>query len=147
MREYMLSLGSVLMLIAFSNMILPKGNIKKYVSLATGFIIISTALTVLPGSAGEISFSGDTFSISEEEISKIQAEYSAEVIKKHKENLESMVEEHLSKGAKAYVEVTETGEVTGVSIVSSRDESKAVMFIIENFGIGRERINIKNDKN
>ncbi len=146
MREYMLSLGSVLMLIAFSNMIVPEGNIKKYVALATGFMIISTALTILPGSMGEISFSADTFSISDEEVSKIQAEYSAEVIKKHKENLESKIEEHMTQGAKAYVEVTEEGEVIGVTILSSQDESKAIMYIIENLGVKRERIKIKYDK-
>lgn len=146
MREYMLSLGSVLMLIAFSNMIVPEGNIKKYVALATGFMIISTALTILPGSAGDISFSANTFSISEEEVSKIQAEYRAEVIKRHRENLETKIEEYLSEGAKAYVEVTEEGEVTGVTIHTTKDESEAVMYIIENLGIKRERIKIKNDK-
>ena len=129
MREYMLSLGSVLMLIAFSNMIVPEGNIKKYVSLATGFMIISTALTIIPGSIGEISFSESAFQISDEDVMKVQAEYSAKVIKKHRENLEQKIEEHMHEGSKAYVEVTQEGEITSVTLLSKKDESRAVLYI------------------
>ena len=145
MREYMFSLGTVLMLIAFANMIIPEGNIKKYVSLATGFMIISTTLSILPGTMGEISFPLQTFEIDSEEIAQIEAQSRAGIIKEHRENIARQIETQMN-GGKAYVEVTEQGEITSVTLVSSKDESRAVLYIIENFRLERERIKIKNDK-
>ena len=52
----MVSLGVVLMLISFSNMIIPDGGIKKYSSLAMGFMLICSALSFLPTSADEVVF-------------------------------------------------------------------------------------------
>jgi len=147
MREYMLSLGTVLMLTAFANMLVPEGNIKKYVSLATGFMIIITAISILPGGIDEFTFQESSFGMSDEEIAKIEAEYTAEVILKHRKNLEQKIEEHMSESGKAYVEVTEKGEITKVTLRSSQDESRAVMYIVENLGVKRERIKLKYDKN
>ena len=84
----MTSLGTVLMLIAFANMIVPEGNIKKYVSLAMGFMIITAALSVLPSKWEEIQFSSESFELSSDEIASAQAQYRAQVIKMHRENLE-----------------------------------------------------------
>ena len=89
MREYMTALGSMLIITAFAKMLVPEGSIKKYVSLATGFMIISTALSILPGKLGDISFSEDSFSFNDDEITKIEAEYKAEVIKEHRKNINS----------------------------------------------------------
>jgi len=146
MREYMLSLGTVLMLVAFANMIVPEGTIKKYVSLATGFMIITTAISIIPGKIGEISFPSESFQMSEEKIAGIEAEYYAEVMKEHKKNLETKIGEHMTKGGKVFVEVTEKGEIISITLISEKDESKAILYITENLGVERERIRIKNDK-
>lgn len=147
MREYMMSLGTVLMLIAFANMIVPEGNIKKYVSLAMGFILIIAALSALPGSIGEISFSPESFELSEEDIAKTQAEYKAEVIKIHRQNLKKKIEEQMLHGSKAYLEVSENGEIISVTLLVRGDESKAIFYITETLEVPRERIKIKYDEN
>lgn len=147
MREYMTSLGTILMLIAFSNMIVPEGKIKKYVSLAMGFILIIAALSVLPGSVGEISFSPEAFDMSDEDIARSQAKHRAEVIKIHRENLKRKIEQQMLHGSKAYVEVMENGEIISITLLVRGDESRAVLYITENLGVPRERIKIKYDEN
>ena len=147
MREYMTSLGTILMLIAFANMLVPEGNIKKYVSLAMGFILIIAAISVLPGSIGEISFSPEAFDMSEEDIARAQAEHRAEVIKIHRDNLKRKIEAEMLHDSKAYVEVLENGEIISVTLLVRGDESRAVLYITENLGVPRERIKIKYDEN
>ena len=146
MREYMVSLGCVLMIIAFSKMILPEGSIKKYVSLATGFILISTALTLFPGKIGEISFDEESFRLDEGDIAKMEATYQAKVITEHRENLQKKIEEQMSHNSKAFVEVSPEGEILSVTLRLQGDESKAVKYIVEELGVERERIKIKNDE-
>lgn len=143
----MTSLGTVLMLIAFANMIVPEGNIKKYVSLAMGFMIITAALSVLPSKWEEIQFSSESFELSSDEIASAQAQYRAQVIKMHREKLENKIAEQMRHGSKAYVEVSEDGEIISVTLLLRGDESKAVSYIVKNMGVPRERIKLKYDKN
>ncbi len=146
MREYMTALGSVLIITAFAKMLVPEGSIKKYVSLATGFMIISTALSILPGKLGDISFSEDSFSFNDEEITKIEAQYKAEVIKEHRKNLSEKIEAQMKHGSKAFAEVSPDGQIISVTLVLKGDESKALQYIVEELGVERERIKIKYDK-
>jgi len=146
MREYMTALGSVLIITAFAKMLVPEGSIKKYVSLATGFMIISTALSILPGKLGDISFSGDSFSFNDDEIAKIEAEYRAEVIKEHRKNLSGKIEAQMKHGSKAFAEVSPDGQILSVTLVLKGDESKALQYVVEELGVERERIKIKYDK-
>lgn len=146
MREYMTALGSVLIITAFAKMLVPEGSIKKYVSLATGFMIISTALSILPGKLGDISFSEDSFSFNDDEITKIEARYKAEVIKEHRKNLSEKIEAQMKHGSKAYAEVSPDGQILSVTLVLKGDESKALQYVVEELGVERERIKIKYDK-
>ena len=146
MKEYMTSLGTGLMLIAVSNMIIPEGSIKKYTSLAMGFMLISVALSLFP-SINEFSFESASFEISDEEIATAEAQYRAEVIKRHRENLEKDIEKELQYGGKAYAEVSPSGELISVVLSLNGDESHAVSYIVNNLGVPRERITIKYDKN
>ena len=147
MKDYMTSLGVVLMLIALSNMLVPEGSIKKYASLAMGFMLITSAISFIPTGSEAPIFTEDSFSISEEEVASAQAHYRAEVLKRHRENLEKTIEEKLKYGGRAYVEVSPDGEVISVALTVFGDESRAVAYIVENLGIGRERISLKYDKN
>ena len=146
MREYMTTLGCILIMTAFAKMLVPEGSIKKYVSLALGFILISTALSLLPGEIGEISFPADSFKADDEEIAKMEAKYRASVIKEHKKNIEKKIEEQMKHGSKAYAEVSEDGEIISVTLLLKGDESNAVLYITEELGVKRERIKIKYDK-
>lgn len=142
-----MSLGTVLMLIALANMIIPEGRMKKYVSLSMGFILIIATLSFLPGDIGEISFSPEAFDLSDESIAKSQAEYRAEVIKIHRENLRKKIEAQMLHGSKAFVEVSESGEIISITLLVRGDESGAVLYITESLGVPRERIKIKYDEN
>ncbi len=145
MREYMTSLGIVLMLISFSNMLIPEGSIKKYTSLAMGFMLICAALSYIPSE--ESLFSAETFNLDTEEVARNEAYYRAQVLKRHRDNLEKNIEERLKHGGSANVEISPQGEVISVTLLVNGDESGAVAYIIENFGITRERIKMKYDKN
>lgn len=147
MKEYMTSLGTVLMMTALSNMLIPNGNIKKFVSMAMGFILISAALSFLPAKKEDFRFSFDSFELSESDFARAEAVYRAEIIKEHKKNLENKIESYMKHGSKAYVEVTESGEITRVTLSLRGDESRAVRFITEELGVSRERIKLKYDKN
>lgn len=147
MKEYMTSLGTVLMLIAFSNMIVPKGSIKKYVSLAMGFILITVALSIVPSVKGDISFSADSFEFNSDDIAAAQAQHRAQVIKTHRENLEKKIAAQMKHGSRAYVEVSSDGEIISVTLHLKGDESSAVLYIVESLGVPRERIKLKYDKN
>ena len=147
MKEYMTSLGVILMLISFSNMLIPEGSIKKYASLAMGFMLITSALAFIP-IGGELPiFTENSFSISEEDVSKSEAQYRAEVLKRHRETLQKTIAEKLKYGGRAYVEVSPEGEVISVTLTIFGDESAAVAYIVENLGVERERIKLKYDKN
>lgn len=147
MREYMTTLGTVLMLISFSNMLIPEGSIKKYTSLAMGFILICSALSFFSADKNRPFFDITPFSLSKKEIENSEALYRAEVIKKHRENLENTIKGKLKHGGRVYVEVTEAGEVISVTMWIRGDESSAISYIVENFGITREDIKLKYDKN
>ena len=147
MKEYMSSLGCVLMITAFAKVIIPDGGIKKYMSLAMGFILISTALTLIPGKFGEISFPAESFRLDEKEVSRMEADYRARVMTGHKKNLQNKIEQQMQHGSKAFVEVSPEGEIISVTLRLKGDESKAVLYIVEQLGVERERIKLKNDKN
>lgn len=147
MKEYMTDLGVVLMLISLAGMLIPEGSIKKYASLAMGFMLIVATLSILPDGKGKINLTAENFSISEEEIASSQANFRAEVIKKHRENLKGKIEEHMLHGSKAFVEVSPDGEVISVTLLLRGDESRAILYIVENLGIGREKIKLEYDEN
>lgn len=147
MKEYMLNLGSVMMLMALSKLILPEGGIKKFATLAMGFMLITAALAPLPSSFDEISFDSESFEINDADIEKSEAQYRAQVLKTHRENLERMIEENIIHGSKVSVEVTQNGEIISVTLVLKGDESRAVNYIVNTLGVPRERIKISYDKN
>lgn len=147
MREYMISLGSVLMLVALSEILLPPGGIKRFASLAMGFMLISTAVAPLPASIEDIKLEADAFRIDEEELARSNAVYRAEVLKKHRENLAAKIKEHIKHGSEVYVETTPEGEITRVSLHLKGDESAAVIYITGELGVPRERIKLIYDNN
>ena len=147
MREYMICLGAVMMLIALSSILINEGGIKKFASMAMGFILISTAISPLPGGIKEIESAAEKFSISDADIAQAQAQYKAEIIKKHRENLEKEIEEKMIHGSKAYVEVSKDGEIISVKLKLFGDESAAVAYIVDTLKVQRERIKLSYENN
>ena len=138
MREYIISVGSVMTLISFALMLVPEGGIKKFASMAAGFMIISTILE-LP--KGEINFTGINIENMEADYSENEALYRAEVIKRHKENLKAAIEKEMKSG-KCYVETDNDGNITRVTLRSSEDESGALRYITQTLGVARERVKV-----
>lgn len=138
MKDYIISVGTVMMLIAFSHMILPEGGLKRFATLATGFMIICAVLSPLKGGEA-FDFSGITVENAAPFSAADDAQYRAEVLRRHRENLEKQIENHMQSG-KAYVEVDNDGNLTQVTLRSDCDESKAVLYITLQLGLSRERI-------
>lgn len=141
MREYIISLGAVMLLTSFMQLLLPEGGIKKFASLAAGFMIISAIISPIK-SDFDISSVFETDIVYEEEQEAI---YRAEVLKKHKENLREIIQKKLKHGGTAYVETDNEGNITSVTLRCKGDESAAVMYIVESMGVKRERIKVYDD--
>lgn len=144
MREYIISVGSVMTLVSFALLLIPEGGVKKFASLAAGFMIISA---ILEPNFGEIDISKINVESYEIDISKEEALYKAEVIKKHQENLKNAIEKEMKHNSQAYVETDSEGNITKVSLKCGGDESRAVLYITETLGVPRERIFISYENN
>ena len=138
MREYIVSVGSVMTIISFALMLVPEGGIKKFVSMAAGFMIISTMLE-LPG--GKFDFKGINIEKIVADYSQSEAQFQAEVIKRHKENLKAAVEKEMKSG-KCFVETDNEGNIIKVTLRCSEDESKALLYVTQTLGVPRERVKV-----
>ena len=140
MKEYMIGLGSVIMMISFAEILMPEGSVRSFASLAMGFMVI-TAVVMPLGNIGEnFSFSAESFSLDEESLENAQAEYRAEVLKEHRESITRKITEKIKYGSAVFVEVSPDGEITRVTITLRGDESAAVEYIVNTLGVPRERI-------
>ncbi len=140
MREYMIALGSVMMMVSISGILIPEGGIKKFASLAMGFMIITVA--VFPLGKGEeiFKFSPESFGVHEKKIKEAQSLYEKNVLEKHKQNLEEMIKVHIKHGSGVEVSVTSEGEVENITLTLKGDESRGVNYIVNTLNIPRERI-------
>lgn len=147
MKEYMIGLGSVIMMISFAEILMPEGSVRSFATLAMGFMVI-TAVVMPLGSMGEsFVFSAESFSLDEASLEKAEAEYRAGVLKEHRENITEKINEKIKHGSKVAVEVSPDGEITRVTIVLKGDESAAVEYIINTLGVPRERIKTEYENN
>lgn len=144
MREYIISLGSVMTLSALAQMLMPEGSIKKFASLAIGFMIVATVLSPIPFNVRNFNFKSESTEI---DFSSAEATYRAEVIMRHRENLSEKINAQMVHGSKAFVETDNDGNITSVTIRMRGDESKAVLYITNELKVSRERIKIINEDN
>ncbi len=147
MRDYMIALGTVMMLTALSKMLLPEGSIKKFATLAMGFMLICAVTSPLPNLIKEVKLDANSFEYDEADIKKAEATYRAQVIKKHRENLGALIEEKMVHGSKAYVETSENGDIISVTLRLRGDESAAVNYIVSELFVPRERIKLIYENN
>ncbi len=143
MKDYLITVGSVIMLVSFSQMLLSDGGMKKFASLAAGFIIIAAISSPLNG---HITIP-DTGGIKMDGTPDYEAAYRAEVLKRHRDNLRAMIKEHMKYGGNVYVETDTEGNITKITLLCRGDESAAVLFITNELKVPRERIIVKNENN
>lgn len=147
MREYMKNLGTIMMMIALSNMLIPEGGIKKFASLATGFMLITAAVAVVPKNVSEFSFSSPAYTFDEKRMEEAEEKYRQQVMENHRENLENLIEENFVHSSKAQVEIDREGNITKVTLYVCGDESRAISYIVNELKFPRERITVVYEKN
>jgi len=141
MREYIISLGSVMLLTSFMQLLLPDGSIKRFASLAAGFMMISAVIMPFKPDF-EIPLS---FDIENAYSSENEAIYRAEILKAHEKNIRELIKKKLKHGGEVYVETDNDANIVSVTLKCRGDESEAVMYITESLGVKRERIKVYDD--
>ena len=147
MREYMKNLGTIMMMIALSNMLIPEGGIKKFASLATGFMLITAAVAVVPKNVSEFSFSSPAYTFDEKRMEEAEEKYRQQVMENHRENIEKLISENFVHPSKAQVETDREGNITKVTLYVHGDESRAISYIVNKLSFPRERISLIYEKN
>ena len=147
MREYMKNLGTIMMMIALSNMLIPEGGIKKFASLATGFMLITAAVAFVPKDVSEFSFSSPAYTFDEKRMEEAEERYREQVIENHRENLRGLIEEKFVHQSRADVETDTEGNIEKITLYLRGDESQAISYIVNELRFPRERISIVYEKN
>ena len=147
MREYMKNLGTIMMMIALSNMLIPEGGIKKFASLATGFMLITAAVAFVPKDVSEFSFSSPAYTFDEKRMEEAEERYREQVIENHRENLRGLIEEKFVHQSRADVETDREGNIKKITLYLRGDESQAISYIVNELRFPRERISIVYEKN
>ena len=147
MREYMKNLGTIMMMIALSNMLIPEGGIKKFASLATGFMLITAAVAFVPKDVSEFSFSSPAYTFDEKRMEEAEERYREQVIENHRQNLRGLIEEKFVHQSRADVETDREGNIKKITLYLCGDESQAISYIVNELRFPRERISIVYEKN
>ena len=140
MREYMKNLGTIMMMIALSNMLIPEGEIKKFASLATGFMLITAAVAVVPKDVSEFSFSSPAYTFDEKRMEEAEERYREQVMENHRENIRGLIEEKFVHQSRAEVETDREGNIEKITLYLRGDESRAISYIVNELRFPRERI-------
>ncbi len=147
MKEYMISLGTVMMMIAIAEILIPEGSIKKFASLAMGFMIITAITSPLDKLTTGFEFDTSSLKIDEKSMEKAETEYKEKVLERHKETLTEKIKTKIKHGSEVSVEVSPDGNLSKVTIKLKGDESTAVRYIVEELGLQRERIKLRYENN
>ena len=132
MNSFITSVAGAIFISIVCEMIIPEGNVKKYVRLAIGFMMIS--VIVSPFTKGyklpELDFSIEA-GFSKEEL---EAKNDAYVLDIHRKNIEKRAEEMCGEGSKAYAEVFSDGTVKYVRIEAKGNISYLLPGLKKEFG-------------
>ena len=147
MREYVTTLGSVMMMVSIAGILIPGGGIKKFASLAMGFMVITVAVHPLEKGRKIFEFDTNNFEILDTSLTDAETLYEGNVLSQHEKNLEDMITAHLKYKSTVDVTVNETGEIDSVTLNLKGDESRAVSYIVETLRFPRERIKLVYENN
>ena len=147
MREYVTTLGSVMMMVSIAGILIPGGGIKKFASLAMGFMVITVAVHPLEKGRKIFEFDTNNFEILDTSLTDAETLYEENVLSQHEKNLEDMIAAHLKYKSTVDVTVNETGEIDSVTLNLKGDESRAVSYIVETLRFPRERIKLVYENN
>ncbi len=119
LKEFMVSVISLSFLALVSDMLMPEGTMKKYLSLSFGFMMMCTLIIPVTGivNSEPFEFSFDSEITSEE----IQAKSDAYVLKLHEENIRSYIVEAFGEGTQVFIELYSDGRVKQVVIYSENN--------------------------
>lgn len=137
-----MTIGSVMMMISFSGILIPEGSIRKFASLAMGFMLITAIMSPFGRDGKFFEFKPDSFGVSEESIKEAESLYEKNVLDRHRQNLEGMIKEKIKHGSDVKAEVNEKGELCKVTLFLKGDESTAVLYIVDTLKLPRERIKL-----
>ena len=147
MSQYIMNLGTVMMLCGVAGILIPEGGIKKFASLAMGFIIIASAIVPVGDAISKLTLPDFSFETDEESFFQAESTYREEVLKKHCENLEKEIYGHIKNGSSVSVKVDDDGNIESVNIMLKGDESAAVAYIVQTLKVPRERIKTSYENN
>lgn len=147
MNEYISNIGTVMILVAIANILIPDTGIKKFASLSMGFIMIAAAIVPVSQIFPDDGFSIETFETDESVMAEAENNYRKEVLSRHSENIKQKIYGHIKYGSQVDVSVDDNGDITEVSIIPKGDESAAVAYIVGTLKLPRERIKIKYENN
>lgn len=142
MKTYILSLGAVAVMAALLDLILPEGEFKKYVRLVLGMLVIAVAIAPLGALRGETPTLPDweMFTL-DEEAAQLQMEQS--VLEAHRANMEALIRARAGANSRVFVEVSEDGTVSRVTVRGASRESDIAAYLEQEIGVGKEQVTIE----
>lgn len=139
-KNYITSLGSVAVLCALCELLLPSGDIKKYARLAAGLLVIATAIS--PFSRGfDLNRLSADIQMQTVSAAETEAEFKARILMKHKENIEKLIAQRAGEGYKIQADVNNDGAVVSVSF-DKEPPPGAVRYITGELGVKEENIKV-----
>lgn len=117
-KEFMTGVISLAFLCTISNMLMPEGTLKKYLSLTFGFMMIATLIMpmVKIKDCEPFEFSFDYDMNSEE----INAKSDAYILELHEENIRKHIKELFGENAEVFIELYADGRVKSVDIYTEK---------------------------
>lgn len=143
-KEFIIKVISLAFLCIVSDMLMPEGTMKKYLSLTFGFMMMCTLIMpitrVIDTEPFEFSFEGE---ISNEEIN---AKSDAYILKLHEENVRKYVIDAFGEGTDAFVELYSDGSIKSVVVYTKKDDAILIGKLKETLGCENIKV-IKRNEN
>lgn len=129
LKDFIVSVLSVVFLGTVCEMIIPDGSLKKYFKLVIGFIMMSTLIYPVKNikSAPEFEFSFE-YPMSEEEI---RAESDAYILKLHEETIQNRISEICGDDVKIFTEIFSDGTIKEITLRGNVSKSEIDKIIKE----------------
>lgn len=119
-KEFITSVVSLSFLAVVSDMLMPEGTMKKYLSLTFGFMMMCALIAPITKTS-EIELFEFSFD-SEITNDEIQAKSDAYILKLHEENIRKYIVETFGEGTEAFVQLYADGRVKGVTIYTQNQD-------------------------
>ena len=144
-KDFIINVISLAFFCVISDMLMPEGTMKKYLSLTFGFMMICTLAMPLTRiiNAEPFEFSFDS-SMSNEEIN---AKSDAYILKLHEENIRAYITEIYGNDTEAFVDLYSDGSIKSVAVHTPNNDPILLKELKEILGCENieVKMRIKND--